>query len=673
MPRRDSAERRERRMGFRHRHWLALLTGLAAAGSLRAQIQAPADVMSQLSEAPPAPLSEPSDAPGLGVDWRIPPVLMSGSVSYDLRSSRGHDEPNTISQLVTTELNARSYIYQPWYATVNGTLRLTTGRSRSSGFDDPSQGPFASQEPHATKDRFVTGAARMDVFPLSRFPFEVHVERSDSRIDNALASSIDFRSQNIGFSQRYRPLTGGYTLGASFDRREQIAAGVRDTQNVLGGDFATRWKHNDLSLGLSLSQAVRDATDERTQFSSLVARHMYSPASALSVDTTVNWTQTDEHLIGPATNVSVLQLSSVGLWRPDGSKLTLSGAVRSLLLRDSVTGNGVDTFGVTLGASYELNRNARLTANAGASLTNSNGNGATAVGGSVGASWQGDTREFSGFRYDWFASGNASASAAHANTSPASGAGTAAALTPVLASVTDSGNQTQTSLGVQIGHTLNRPWQIAPQSVLVLSATQSLAASQNQGSHVETGSTPTTTKVLVHSLGATWNANGDNRTGYARASYSDSAELGGTGTRFQLFNFQLSGNFQFDRFRSLAGDLTMQRTKQRIGNQTDLGPGAFGPVVLTSSSGASGEITYLQQRPFGFSRLRFSSRLKLAQDVLNQPGAFATIPDRETRLWENRLDWLVGRLETQLIFRISRIDGRRRDLLMWRVQRSFGN
>ncbi|NNU43918.1 hypothetical protein [Ramlibacter montanisoli] len=72
-------------------------------------------------------------------------------------------------------------------------------------------------------------------------------------------------------------------------------------------------------------------------------------------------------------------------------------------------------------------------------------------------------------------------------------------------------------------------------------------------------------------------------------------------------------------------------------------------------------------------RLRFVSRLKLAQDVLKQPGTLLTLPDRETRLWENRLDWSVGRLDTQVILRFSQVDGRGRQSIMFRVQRSFGN
>jgi hypothetical protein len=276
----------------------------------------------------------------------------------------------------------------------------------------------------------------------------------------------------------------------------------------------------------------------------------------------------------------------------------------------------------------------------------------------VSASWQSDTVEYKGLRYDWFTSGTAGASTTNGSGSSATD--------PIL------GRETQTTLNAQLGHTVSRSWPITAQSVLVLNGGQTLSVTQNRSDPREPG-LQESVRTLLHSAAATWNVNGENRTAYARAAYNDSTELGGGHARFQLFNFQLSGNFEFDRNRSLGGDLTLQRVTQRAG---DLQPFNGAGLVLgerASTAGASGEITYRHQRLFGYPRLRFTSRIKLAQDVLKQPGTFASIPDRETRLWENRLDWSIGRLETQLLLRLSEVDGKRRNFLMWRVQRTFGD
>ena len=60
-----------------------------------------------------------------------------------------------------------------------------------------------------TREQFITGNARVDVFPQS--PFEAHVERNDSRIDSGLASTFDFQTQNIGFSSATVPTAAGGT------------------------------------------------------------------------------------------------------------------------------------------------------------------------------------------------------------------------------------------------------------------------------------------------------------------------------------------------------------------------------------------------------------------------------------------------------------------------------
>lgn len=622
-------------MQLRRRPWFPLLACLAVSGEVAAQ----AGVQDALANAAPqsTAAAEPAQPPasGTGLKWRGAPIATSGSVSYDLRASRSPGEPNVLSQLVTSSLSASTYIYQPWFATANGTLGVTIGRSRGG-----------IEENNASAERFITGNARVDLFPRSRFPFEVHVQSTDSRIDSGLASSLDFRTQNFGFSQRYRPESGAYNVSASFDRRAQIGSGVRDTQDVLAADFNTRWKYNELSLGLSQSQARRAASDQQSQFRSLVGRHQYAPASALSISTTVNVSQTEDQGVTANSDLSVMQWSSIGVWHPEGSKLAMSGSARALLLREGTANHALDSLGLTLATTYELNPRTRLIASGSANSTSSDGKPVQALAGSVGASWQGETVQVMGLHYDPYANG--SVGAAHA------------------------GDDNQTTMSGQLGHTLSRSWPIASQSMLALNAGQTLTLSQNRSSNIESTDLPTSVKTILHSASVTWNTGGDNRTAYARATYNDSREIGGSHSRFQLFNFQLSGSFTFDRSRSLSGDLTVQRSLQRAGDQRLAG--GLAPLMgeRTSSAAASGEIVYRHLRPFGVPRLRFTSRLKLAQDVLNQPGAFVTIPDRETRLWENRLDWLVGRLETQLVFRISQVDGKKRELLMWRVQRSFG-
>ena len=239
-----------------------------------------------------------------------------------------------------------------------------------------------------TREQFITGNARVDVFPQSRFPFEAHVERNDSRIDSGLASTFDFQTQNIGFSQRYRPHSGRWDMTAGYDRREQTAQGFKAQQDLVTGDFNTTWKYNQLNLNGSHSRAQATGIDDESRYGTLVARHNYAPSTALSVDTTPTGAHRGtqpQHRERPAGDAVVQRRPVPG----ENSPLSLTGTARALHLREDLGGTGLDAWGATLGANYDYNANLRLTANTGFNATSSAGSDATSLGASVGASYQG--------------------------------------------------------------------------------------------------------------------------------------------------------------------------------------------------------------------------------------------------------------------------------------------
>lgn len=621
--------------------WLTLLACVAASGTAGAQTAQPDAIY------PPTPQPASETEEKGASNWRLPPLRIAGSLAYDLRILSGGGPPST-SHLVSATFGTSTYLYQPWFATVSGSLGLSSSWSRTTS--DPASSDAQVHDRIRSNEQFVTGSARLDLFPRSRFPAEVHYDRQDSRTDTGLNSSLDFRRQNFGFSQRYRPAGGNWNAIGRFEHNDQSGMGFKSSQDALSADFATRWKFNDLSLGASHSRARSESFDDESRFTSVVARHAYTPSPALSVNSTANLTRTEE--LGVASSdLRVLQASSVAYYHPDKSPLTLTASARGLVLRESITDNAVESIGASLGGSYELNPNVRVSASGGASFNHSGGNNSSTFSGTLAASYQGDSITWRELRYDWFGSASV-------------GAG--------LAQTSESSSQTDQSLGLQLGHTVGRSWRLGRQSTVSLNASQTLGASYLRSSRDEDGAEDgaDTTKTLLNTISATWQNNGDGRTAYARVSYSDSVEFGGSGARFQLFNFQLSGNFDLGYGRSVTGDLTYQRTRQRT-STLDAGAGLVG--LRSGSQGASGEVNFRQDQLFGVRRLRFTSRLRLAQDVLKQPGQLLSFPDRETRLWENRLDWSIGRLETQVILRFSEVDGSRINSLWFRIQRNFGN
>jgi hypothetical protein len=635
-------------------HRLTLIAWVAATGTAGAQVTAPTDAG---LAPPPAPASLPdADAPA-DREWRLPPLRLSGTLSFDTRVSRGNGSAASSAHLLSGTLGTSTYIYQPWFATLSGSIGLTSSWTSVGGgsllLDSPSAGDSQLHERIRTQELFLSGDARLDLFPRSRFPAEIHFSRQDSRTDAGLASAIDFKRQNFGFSQRYRPASGAWNVMGSFEHNDQSGLGFRHRQDAFTADFSANWKHHEFGLGGSYSRARSDDDDD-SRFTTLVARHTYTPSSALSVNSTGNLTRTEDRGGGLASDLRVMQLSSVGFYHRENSPLTLTGSLRGLMLRESFSDTTVDSLGGSVGANYELNPNLRLSANGGASISRSAGGGnATSVSGSVGAAYQGDSLVFRGIEYNWFGGATVGVAMAAGNHEP---------------------DETEATLGVQIGHSASRSWRLGPQSTFSLSAAQSLSLNSVHSNRDEASLGGLgQSRALLNTLSATWQKSSDTRSAYARVSYSDSVEFGGGRARFQMANVQLSGNWDLGYGRSLTGDLTYQRTIQRASELTLAESLLESDIRRNRSSGAAGEITFRQNHLFGVPRLRFVSRVRLAQDVLRQPGQLLSIPDRETRLWENRLDWSIGRLETQAILRFSQIDGRRVDSIWFRVQRTFGN
>lgn len=623
--------------------WLTLFACAAASGNAVAQSSTPA--------AEPGTAAAESEQ-ATEREWRLPPLRLSGSLSYSVRVS-GSKRAYNSSHVVTGSISGATYIYQPWLAMVDASIGLsqswfiakTTGPESIPG---PGDTDWLLHQKVRSSEQFITGQGRLSLFNRSRFPAEITVERLDSRNDSGLlAPAISWRQQGITLMQRYRPENGAYSVHTTLTHREQEGAGASGRQYGLSGDFSTRLGKQDLGLSGSYSRARSTGDDSR--FSTLLARHSYAPSSAFALHTTANATRTEEKGFGE-TDMQSLQLSSVGTYNPVGSPMAVSGSARAFVFHDAITDSTSHSLGATAGASYRVSENLLVNANGGASFNTAEGQNNTLYSLAGGASYRGTPLRWRDFQYDWYGSLSAGASLSQSST---------------------EGDADRQNMSLQVGHNLNRSWTLNDTSSITMSATQGLSASAGRSS-MEGLQPDRNARTLVNTVAANWQSTRDGRGMFARVSYSDSLELGSR-DRFQMFNFQLSGNLDLGAGSTLTGDLTYQVTQQRSSDPALHGLPGFAAEQRTRSTGASGEITFRQARVLGVPRLQFYSRLRLAQDVLKQPGLLLSIPDRETRSWENRLDWSIGRLQAQMSLNLSQY-GRQRVGSVWlSVRRSFGN
>jgi hypothetical protein len=81
----------------------------------------------------------------------------------------------------------------------------------------------------------------------------------------------------------------------------------------------------------------------------------------------------------------------------------------------------------------------------------------------------------------------------------------------------------------------------------------------------------------------------------------------------------------------------------------------------------------MRNRVFGVPRLRFVSQLQILDSAVVQENAFAMPQDQVSRFWDNRLEYLIGRLTTTLAARVYEVHGVRREGIYFRIERAIGS
>jgi len=562
-----------------------------------------------------------------GMGLRLPPIRTWGSVAYDLRIEDGREQQTT-QHLITTTVNAATYVWQPWLAVVSGGLGYTVGRLDERDLE--------------TRDDFVTGYARISVFPQSRFPFEARYQVSDSRIDSNLGASSSYKSTQVGVAQRYRPAGAGFSYTLSYDHNTQDSTTTgEDVQDLVGFDMGRDFKNQALSLNANWNRNRRLDTSEQTQYRTLVVQHRYTPSADLSIQTVANLTDTENEFRLSQSQFEFSQLSSYGFWRDPKRPLTVSGGARLYSLAASANGADSETqqASANVGATYLLNKNARVNGNLNVSTTDASARSITNITALVGVGYQGDTRRLGKYDYDWFGAGDVT----HATTSG------------------DEAARNGFILGAQVGHSLGRVIDLGGTSKLMLKASQSMSALAGAVSESEDSR-----QQLQHSASVTWSKSEENTTTLVRLSANDARFINGKREVFQLINLQATRNRELGQYASWAGNLTIQSVRQ----ETEQSGSTFNPGAGFVTT-ASADLTYVHQRVFGIPRLRFYSQIKINHDETLQ--LIGGPQDREQMSWENRLHYSVGRLESRLELKFSEFEGERRTLLMWRLIRQFGD
>jgi hypothetical protein len=194
---------------------VCLRRGSRIAWALAAAL-APVQLAAAQAASPAAELAPAQDEPAWYERLSGAPVVVTGNLGYEFRVQRGDFQEPAVNHLLYARMDAATYLWQPWFARLTGGLGLSgswTGITGGIGVGGGAGG--------YTFDRFVTGTAQLSLFPVSRFPFEAHVDVTDSRNDTALAALPPARWVRLGFSQAWRPVDAPYALSGGYDHASQ--------------------------------------------------------------------------------------------------------------------------------------------------------------------------------------------------------------------------------------------------------------------------------------------------------------------------------------------------------------------------------------------------------------------------------------------------------------------
>ena len=569
--------------------------------------------------------TDTAEKKGMFSSMRLAPILlrMGGSVGYSVvRQVSGSAKPS-IQQVLSTSVDvyAISYIWQPWFAKVEGLMRYTNNLTVRS------QGGAGGGVPNSN----VYGNATLKVFPYSRFPLEMSISQNEAFTGYGTGAP-NSQTNMLRIMQRYTPPNRLESYMASLTRT--IAGGLnlaKDKEDGLDFEMSTsRFDKQSHSLSGASYRKIAPVGSV-TLLNRLVSRHDYRPSSEFFLSGLGNMNFTNNSFQAISAKATSLQLSAFSSWMPKEEPYYLTSSLRGFGIVASSNGGSSKTRSVNanLGGVYTVNKYLRVDASANASVTESNGvrtqqtNLASSQAATV--NYPLPSINFGKLSYSRGVNGS------------------------FVNRVNSGGVATQT-LTVSPNHALSRgiDWM---DGVLNLSV--------NQGLTVSKASRSGETASLAHQGRATWGRVEGKQISSVSLSVTDQRAVLGRKNFFQLFNLQAVLNTELDRNSAWTGNLTMQAA--RNGGEQLTSP-------FVSSSSAS--LGYTNRRMFNVNRLSFQSDFRMTSKSL-LPVSVNT-KDQGDLSWLNKFTYRIGRLQLAAQADVTHAQNQTNTLIMFSALRYFG-
>jgi len=552
-------------------------------------------------------------------------VDLSGSLGYTYRSLSSSGDDDTVSNQLRGTLNARSYIWQPWFATADANVAMTQDNTE---FGDNS----------TNETTIVTGDLNLNVLPKSRAPFQLSYRTSNSRVDMTTAASPlttlgdkEYETTRLGLKQSYYTERGD-RFQARYDNSSwSTDSGDTYDDELIGLEMSLQRPKQRLIAKTSFQTTEQSQTDRKSENIILNVDHFYYPTQALRTDTMFSLYNFDVTSTPPLNSTNqgdfttdLTQISSFVFWRPADRPMTVSGGVRVYDLSGATTGNetALLSLNATAGMFYQYTKHIRFDASIDVSSTDNDEDQAVASKERGGVLYQSDILDiFSGFTYQWYSSGSAQNQ--------------------------DTGDESFQSLTARLGHDANKLWLLGETSALRLSLSQSV------NENLQTGDADSSIQRLDHSVSLGFDQTNWGGTTLVQMTLRDGRDFGDSEAEEQFVNFQAVRNQPINRSSSLSGNLTVQSVHRKFASTGE------GDTVTTTT----GQVNYRHSRIFGVPQLHFLSDLRISRAATDEAN------DRAE--WENRLDYNIGLLDISLSWRRIDTETEDFDLLYLQATRRF--
>ena len=578
------------------------------------------------------------------------PVEVSGSVQTLVVNRRTSEGQSDLATTAATNIAARTYVWQPWFATVSADANVA--------YD------FSTNEDIGSSLR-AGGSVKLDILPKSKYPVSISAGHHESGLegDHITGSFVrDFAS--IRARAAITPtISSGFLV--SWDRVDQSESGTRNSINSnLSVD--KRFTKEDNFLGLTsvglhavyrkndFASAELNKDDTLFENGNIRLTFHGEPLSNVVVDGRFGARLLNFESKGDEDSRLVAQGLTTVQWRPKDYPFTVSGALRVLWEDFEQADSGerrnssTKLASATAGIRWPLNDN--LSFNLGARLNyedvnrddgiefegDSDETGARIEGGFIfSANYSSDIHDISGFGWRWN--------------------------TQVL---TNDGFDTEAGFDssnlFQLQHQIDRNLT----SLLSLPLTASLSQGIILRMDTEDDDGPFSAG-LTHSLSLGYNRLDGSSNRYARLTVRDSRNIVGETRSLQSIQFRLGERLTLSRYQRISGDVSA-RAGRREARDGDVDTSVF----------VAADVRYEHRQLFDVDGLSFRSILRA--NILDLEALFG-VEDEEiagfsniSNDWRNILAYRIGRLTTEAEASAFHQDDGLGYLFMLRLRRDFG-